>query len=99
MRSLVSLSGFDVLSASPALVVFRLILRTRNTIPTKQRSKNTATTMTISRAFVEAGEVDLAQGYAAAVHEALAADTGQEADLLVEITSLLPLVGLVFSHR
>ena len=45
------------------------------------------------------GEVDLAQGYAAAVHEALAADAGQEADMLVEITSLLPLVGLVFSHR
>ena len=44
-------------------------------------------------------EVDLAQGYAAAVHEALAADTGKEADLLVEITSLLPLVGPVFSHR
>ena len=44
-------------------------------------------------------EVDLAQGDTAAVHEALAANAGQEADLLVEVASLLSLVGPMFFHR
>jgi len=44
-------------------------------------------------------EVDLAQGDTAAVHEALATNAGQEADLLVEVASLLPLVGPMFFYR